>query len=211
MRHTSKWKKMITQVIIQRRRWRTNSKWLNIKEVHANEVSDDTSPILYKVRLNDQPVTALFNTGASVSVISTTLFDSLKHNPKILQCSRALRGTGGEALIPKGEYFLQTEIGKQILRDWVLIINSLNHGYIIGAAMQRSHCMSTFFSIMGRHFLSVNGQMVVQSITTPTMESIIKTKGKINLNPHSITIVSVKTPPNVDTSHVYELNHKFLY
>ena len=26
-----------------------------------NEVGDDTSPILYKVRVNDQPVTALFN------------------------------------------------------------------------------------------------------------------------------------------------------
>ena len=63
--------------------------------------------------------------------------------------------------------------------------------------------------MMGGHFLSVSGQMVVQSITTPTMEPIIKTKGKIKLSPHSITIVSVKTPPNVDTSHAYDLNHKF--
>ena len=64
---------------------------------------------------------------------------------------------------------------------------------------------------MGRHyFLSVNGQMVVQSITKPTMEPIIKTKGKIKLNPHSITKVSVKTFPNIDTGLVYELNQKFL-
>ena len=69
--------------------------------------------------------------------------------------------------------------------------------------------MSTGFSVTGRHFLCVNGQMVVQSITTPTMKPIIKTKGKIKLNPHSIIIVSVKTPPNIDISHVYELNHKF--
>ena len=62
---------------------------------------------------------------------------------------------------------------------------------------------------MGRHFLFINGQIIVQSITTPTIEPIIKNKGKIKLNPHSITIVSVKTPPNIDTSHVYELNHKF--
>ena len=51
--------------------------------------------------------------------------------------------------------------------------------------------------------------MVAQSITTPTMEPVIKTKGKIKLNPHSITIVSGKHPPNIDTSQVYELNHKF--
>ena len=64
---------------------------------------------------------------------------------------------------------------------------------------------------MGRHFLSVNGQMVAQSIPTPTIEPIIKIKGKIKLNPHSITIVSVKAPPNINASHVYELNYKFPY
>ena len=72
-----------------------------------NEVSDDTSPIPYKVQVNDQPVTAYFNTGASVGVISTNLFNSLKHKPKVLQCNKALGGAGGEALIPKGECFLQ--------------------------------------------------------------------------------------------------------
>ena len=51
--------------------------------------------------------------------------------------------------------------------------------------------------------------MVVQGIPPPTIEPIIKTKGKIKLNPHSITVVSIKTPPNIDVSHVYELNHKF--
>ena len=47
-----------------------------------NEVGDDTSPMLYKVRVNDQPVTALFNNGASMSVISTRFFDSLKAQTK---------------------------------------------------------------------------------------------------------------------------------
>ena len=85
----------------------TNSKWLNVRAVHVNEVGDDTSPILYKVRVNDQPATALFDTGASISLISTRFFDSLKHKLKILKCNRTLRGAGGEVLIPKGECFLQ--------------------------------------------------------------------------------------------------------
>ena len=72
------------------------------KEIHVNEVSDDTNPILCKVQVNDQPVTAHFDTGASISVISTKLFESLKHKPNILQCKRVLREAGGEALIPKG-------------------------------------------------------------------------------------------------------------
>ena len=55
----------------------------------------------------------------------------------------------------------------------------------------------------------MKGQMVAQSINTPTMELIIKTKGKIKLNPHTISIISIKTPPDIDINHVYELNHTF--
>ena len=50
-----------------------------------------------------------------MSVISTNLFDSLRHKPKLLQCNRALRGAGGEAPTPK--CFLQIKIGKQTFRD----------------------------------------------------------------------------------------------
>ena len=121
-----------------------------------NEVGDDTSLILYGVRVNDQPATALFDTGVSMSVISTRFFNSLLCKPKILKCSRTLSGAGGEALIPKGECFLQIKIGKQMFRDTVVIVNNLNHDYIIGTAIQKSHCVATGFSIRGRHFLSVN-------------------------------------------------------
>ena len=47
-----------------------------------NKVGDDTSPILYKVRVNDQPATALFYIGVSMSVIATRFFNSLMHKPK---------------------------------------------------------------------------------------------------------------------------------
>ena len=144
-----------------------------------NEVGDNTSLILYKVRVNDQPATTLFDTGASMTIISTRFFNSLKHRPKILQCSRTLRGAGGEALIPNGECFLPIKIGKEMFRGRVVIINSLNHNYITGAVIQRSYHVATGLSITGRHFLSVNGQMVVQSIPTHTQWSqLLKTRVK---------------------------------
>ena len=126
----------------------TDSEWLNIEEVHMNEVGDETNPILYKVKVNDQPAATLFDTGASMSVISTRFLDSLKHKPKTLQCNRTLRRAGGEALIAKGECFLQIKKGKQTFRDRVVIINNLNCDYIIGAAIQRSYnfCIATGFS-----------------------------------------------------------------
>ena len=75
--------------------------------MYVDEVDDDTSPMMYRVRVNDQVATALFNTGVSMSVISTKFFNSLNHKPKIITCIRILRGAGGEALIPKGECFLE--------------------------------------------------------------------------------------------------------
>ena len=96
-----------------------------------------------------------------------------------------------------------------MFRDRIGITNNLNCDYIIGAVIQRSYHVATGFSITGRHFLSVNGLVVMQSILTPTKEPTIKNKGKIKLNPHSMTVVSVKTPPNIDTSQVCKLNHKF--
>ena len=145
---------------------------------------------MYRVRVNDQVVTELFNTGASMSFISAKFFDSLKHKPKIITCRRTLRVPGDEALFPKGECFLQIEIGKQIFRDRVIFVQ--NHDYIIGVAMQRLYIIATGFSITGRHFLSVNGQMLAKRIPTPTMKAIIKNKGKVKLGPHSI-----KTLPDI--------------
>ena len=69
--------------------------------------------------------------------------------------------------------FLQIKIGKQTFRDRIVIVNNLNHNYTIGAAIQRSYCISMGFSITVRHFLSVNGQMIAQSIPIPTVEPVI--------------------------------------
>ena len=60
-----------------------------------NEVGDDTNPILYRVRVNDQPTTAVFNTGASMSVTSTMFLNSLKYNLKIIKCSSTLKRSWG--------------------------------------------------------------------------------------------------------------------
>ena len=187
-----------------------DSECLHIQEVYVNEVSDDTSPIMYRVRVNDQVATALFNTGSSMSVISAKFFDSLKHKPKIITCSRTFRAAGGEALFPKGECFLQIEIGKQIFRDRVIIVQNLSCDDTFGAAMHSLYHIAMGFSITGRHFLSVNGQMLAQSIPIPTMETIIKNNGKVKLGPtFLLTVTSIKTPPNIRANQIYETSHKF--
>ena len=105
--------------------------------------------------------------------------------------------------------FPTSKIGKQTFRDRVVTVHNLNHDYIIGTAIQRSYHVATGFSVTEKHILSINGQMVVQSIPTPTVEQIVKYKGKIELSPHSVTVVSIETPLNISTNQIYKINHKF--
>ena len=51
--------------------------------------------------------------------------------------------------------------------------------------------------------------MFVQSITTPKIEPIIKNKVKIKLSPHSVTVVSIKTPTNISANQIFKTNLKF--
>ena len=86
-------------------------------------------------------------------------------------------------------------------------MQNLSHDFIIGAAMQRSYHIAAGFSMTGRHFLSVNGQMLAQNIPTPIMETIIKNKGKIKLSPHLVT--ELKPPPNISANQIYKTSHEF--
>ena len=52
-------------------------------------------------------------------------------------------------------------------------------------------------------------EMLAQSIHTQAMEAIIKNKGKVKLGPHLVTVISIKTPPNINANQIYETSHMF--
>ena len=41
------------------------------------------------------------------------------------------------------------------------------------------------------------------------MEAIIKNKGKVKLGPHLVTVISIKTPPNIRANQIYKTSHRF--
>ena len=61
--------------------------------------------IKYKVIINDMPVDALYDTGASKSCMARRFFDTLAMKPKLIPCNQSIVGAGGEILRPVGEYF----------------------------------------------------------------------------------------------------------
>ena len=70
--------------------------------------------ILYKVRINNKQVNALYDTGASISVMAKHFYDKLQKKPKLAKCSRNIFNASGEALRPVGKCFIQLQIGKTL-------------------------------------------------------------------------------------------------
>ena len=144
---------------------------------------------MYKVKVNNLEIEALYDTGTSIIVMSKQFFDKLLHKPKLIGCSRRISGAGGEALVPVGECFIQLQIGKRTFQDMVIIIGNLKCNYILGHVLHRTNRFGTGYSITGRHYITINGEMRAHSISQATTNPIHKTKGKVTLSPMSVSVV----------------------
>ena len=176
-----------------------------IQEVTIDEINL-ANIILYKVKVNNLEVESLYDTGTSISVMSKHFFDRLQNKPKLIRCNRSISGAGGETLIPVGKCFIQLQIGKRTFQDRVIIIENLICNYILGQGLHRNHRLGTGYSITGRHYININGEMIAQSILQGTTNLILKTKGKVALPPMSVSVVEIKTPiAPAKSNNLYEL------
>ena len=50
----------------------------------------------------------------------------------------------------------------------------------------------TSYSSTGRHYITINGKMIVQSFSQATTNPTLKIKGKVTLPPMSISVVEIK-------------------
>ena len=119
---------------------------------------------------------------------------------------RSISGTGGEALIPVGECFIQLQISKSTFQDRVIIIDSLKCNYILGQVLHRNNRFSTGYSISGRHYININGEMIAQSISQATTYPILKNRGNVTLPPMSASVAEIKMPIVPNTNNLYELD-----
>ena len=72
--------------------------------------------------------------------------------------------------------------------------------------MHQSNRFSTGYSTTGRHYITINGEMIAQAISQTKVNPILKAKGKITLPPMSISVIAIKTPTLHNTNYLYELN-----
>ena len=83
---------------------------------------------------------------------------------------------------------------KRVFQDRVVVIKNLRCKYMLGQVLHRSYHLSTGYSTTGKHYITVNRQVIAQSILQALDYPIIKSKGKVTLLPMSVSIIEVKTP-----------------
>ena len=132
-------------------------------------------------------------------------FERLHNKPKLIKCTRNISGAG-EALVPAGECFIQLQIGKKTFRDRVIVIENLKCDYILGQVLHRTNRFSMGYLTTGRHYITINDEMIVQAISQTTNSPILKTKGKITLTAMSVSIVGIKMPTLQNSNNMYALN-----
>ena len=156
--------------------------------------------------VNDVPVNALYDTCMSISCLAKWFFNTLPMKPKLIPCNWYIAGMGGETLKPVGKCFVHLQIGRRIFRDSVVVIKNLRHKYILGQVLHRLYQFGTGYSTMGKHYITINGQVIVQSVLQALHYLIIKMKGRVALPSVSVSIIEVKTPKLTNTTNLYKMN-----
>ena len=111
-----------------------------------------------------------------------------------------------EALIPVREFFIQLQIRKRTFQGRVIIIENLKCNCISCQVLHRNNRFGTGYSITGRHYITINGEMIAQSVSQATTNPILKTIGKVTLPPMSVSVVEIKIPMVPNINNLHELN-----
>ena len=78
--------------------------------------------------------------------------------------------------------------------------------YILEQVLQRTNRFGTGYLTAGRHYITINGEMIAQNIFHTTVSPILKIKGKVMLPPSPVPMVGVKMPEVPNINNIYELN-----
>ena len=148
----------------------------------------------------------MYDTCASISVMSHHFFNKLENKPKLIKCNRTISGAGRGILNPVGECFVQFQVWNTIFRDRVVVIENLTRNYILGPVLHRTKQYGTGYSRNGRHYITLNGEILAPNYSQIVTKPMLKTKGKIKLIPSSISVIEVRTPGIPDSNNIYEVD-----
>ena len=72
--------------------------------------------------------------------------------------------------------------------------------------LHRAKQFGTGYSTNGRHYITLNGEMLAQSCSQILTYPILKSKGKLKLLPFSISVMEVRTPEILDSNNINKVD-----
>ena len=160
---------------------------------------------LYHVKIGELKVAALFDTGASINAISLKFFRSIHHQLKMIPMNRKVVSADSNSLGPVGEVHIKFQLGKGVFNNRFVILDNLKRDMILGFTWQSNYKIGCDWNREGKHFISNRGQFLAHSINQHVIKQIAKTKGQYSIQNRSITWITIKTPPNVNSNSIYEI------
>ena len=73
---------------------------------------------------------------------------------------------------------------------------------ILGQVLHRSNRFGTGYSTTGRHYITLNGEMLAQSISQVTVKPVLKSKETIRLAPSSVSVLEIRMPDILHTNNL---------
>ena len=154
----------------------------------------------------DTYIKALFDTGASINALSFKFFSHIQQHVKLLPTTRKVISADGDSLGPIGEVHLKFKVGKIDFNDVFVILNNLQRDIILGLPWQCNYRIGCMWNREGKHLLTIKNKFLALSLTLQAPNQLVKTKGQCALQSRSITLISIKTPRNIQANNLLEIN-----
>ena len=147
------------------------------------------------------------DSGASRNCISKSLWDKIKISNKLAKSQVVLTGAGGSKLSLLGFADITCSIGKFTFTEEFAVIDGMVSDMLLGIKWEHRYNIHTGWTRNGNHYISRGKyDFIAESKNRLKTYPIIKTKGKIELNPESISLVEVQAPRDITGNRKYKLN-----
>ena len=147
------------------------------------------------------------DSGASRNCISKSLWDRIKVSNKLAKSQVVLTGAGGSKLSLLGFADITCLIGKFTFTEEIAVIDGMVSDMLLGIKWEHRYNIHTGWTQNGNHYISRSKHdFTAESMNRLKTQPIIKMKGKVELNPESITLIEVQAPRDIIFNRKYKLN-----
>ena len=161
---------------------------------------------LYQARSNGHSFIAKIDSGASCNCILKT-WDKIKTSNKLIKSNITLTGAGGSKLAFLGFTDVTYSIGRFTFTEEFAVIEGMVSNMLLGIRWEHKFNIHTGWTQNGNHHIAHGKHnFISESINKLKMHPLIKTKGKIMLNPESISIIEVQALRDILGNRNYQLN-----